>query len=143
LIALDVNVPFKVTNPPASEEELDSLRRVVGLDLPPAYLELLRQSNGAECGPNDEPGDSLRILPVGELKTYNDGYGIQQRLPELLAFASDGGDHAFCFQISPSISSDHWPIFRQPLGALFVGQALFVAANFGDWQAADFRYPIC
>jgi hypothetical protein len=38
---------------------------------------------------------------------------------------------------------DNWPILRQPVGALFIGEALFVAAGFSAWQAADFRYPIC
>lgn len=136
-------VPFDVKQAPASAEEIRGLIGDAGMALPAAYLEFLRHSNGAECGPNDEPGDSLRILPSHEVKSYNERFGIQRVLPGLLAFASDGGDHAFCFKVSPETSPDDPEVIRIGLAAISLDEGLFVAFSFKAWHQDGFRYPIC
>jgi hypothetical protein len=137
-----VSIPFKANGPPAPKEELRRLVEAVGIDLPAAYVEFLLQSNGAEGGRHDQVGDSLRILPAGEVILFNEDYGIRKFLPDLIAFASDGGDHAFCFHVLPGEMADHWPILRQPLGALFAGQSVLVAGSFLQWQEDEFRYDV-
>lgn len=108
--------------------------------LPAAYLAFLRVSNGAECGPNDAPGDSLRILPAGEVVRFNIGYKIARYLPELLCFASDGGDYAFAFHRVGAV--DEWPVVRIPLGALLPSEVMSVSKSFHSWQEAEYRYSV-
>lgn len=137
-----MSIPFNIISPAASSEDFHSLVNALGMELPTAYVEFLRQSNGAEGGPHDNPGDSLRILSAGEVIQYNEDYGIRNFLPDLIAFASDGGDHVFCFHVLPGETVDRWPILRQPLGALFAGQSVLVAGSFLQWQEDEFRYAV-
>lgn len=47
---------FKHTNEPASDHDLEALKGKLGYSLPAAYEDFLRESDGAECGPNDIGG---------------------------------------------------------------------------------------
>ena len=134
---------FKVLSAGAREAEIEELCEELGCRLPSAYAAFLRNSNGAECGPHDHKGDSLRILRTNEIASYNRDYGVWKYLPELLCFASDGGDHAFAFQRAANCEADQWRIVRIPLGALFASEILLVAQNFATWELDEFRYPIC
>ena len=116
--------PFKVLQPAATDGVIEKLIEEIGI-LPSSYVEFLRASNGAECGPNDEPGDSLRMLAASEVKSFGASYGVSEYLPDLTCFASDGGDHAFAFQRHGA--PDDWPIVRIPLGALLRSEILTVS----------------
>ena len=134
--------PFRVLQSPAEESAIIELLRKVGGTLPSAYLDFLRVSDGAECGPNDCPGDSLRILSANEVGDYGAGYGVDRELPELFCFASDGGDHAFAFLRESSISPEDWPIVRIPLGALFRFEIMRVADSFNAWIESNYAYEV-
>lgn len=132
---------FRFPNAPASLEQVAHLQAVLGFALPDELVAFLLESDGAECGPNDEPGDSLRVLSTRDMVEFNQGYGFPKWLPYHLAVVSDGGDYAFCLVVKPGIAPELWPVVRVPLGAL-MDCSQVVAENFSAWRASGFKYPI-
>lgn len=133
---------FLVRQSPASDKQIEKLVQDVGEPLPEAYLGFLRVANGAEGGPHDQDGDSLRFLATDEIIDFNEGYGVFADLPQLLCFVSDGGDHAFAFDRSAEKNPNSWPIIRKPLGTPFEKDLIVIAQSFQAWEEADFRYNI-
>ena len=138
---MDYPSHFKVARQAATNEQIDHLLRQFNSTLPAAYVDFLRAANGAECGPNDAQGDALQILPSFEVADFNTDYGITADLPQLLCFASDGGDYAFAFDRSSSSDPDQWTILRKSLGSPLIGDTDEVAESFKVWASGGFVYP--
>lgn len=133
---------FKVSQPPASEDQMVALLADFDGRLPSGYCQFLRDSNGAEGGPNDWAGDSLRFLASTEITSFNEGYDVWSSLPDLLCFASDGGDYAFAFDRSASSDPEAWSVVRKPLGTPFVEDLELVARSFSEWVESQFSYDV-
>ncbi|MGC4000846.1 MAG: SMI1/KNR4 family protein [Anaeromyxobacter sp.] len=130
---------FQVQRPPATEAAIADLRRWLGRDLPPRYLEFLLETDGAERGVHDLGGDRLRLWSATEVPGSNAGYGIQRWLPETFAVGSDGGDDAIVLDMSAAPEPERWPVVRVGFGALDRDEFLVQAPSFADWAALGFR----
>lgn len=75
----------------------------VGFKLPKDYVEFIRHSNGGEgfIGPNAY----VIFWRLDELEELNKAYQIDERVPGLLVFGSDGGGEAFAFDARGSVVS--------------------------------------
>lgn len=107
--------------------------------LPSAYCRFLREANGAECGPSDAEGDSLRILHSSEVWDWNEGYELWTTFPFILAFASDGGCMTFAFDRSADQDPDGWPVVMIDLGDQ--SDLTLAGASFTEWAAAGYPIP--
>jgi hypothetical protein len=81
--------------PPASPEQIAAFSTASGLTLPQDYTAFLKQANGGEgiVGPNAY----LILFAVDELASLNKAYQVEDYVPGLLIFGSDGGGEAFAF----------------------------------------------
>ena len=127
---------FSILQAPASEADLASLLAHVG-DLPSAYLEFLKQTDGAECGLIQPEGYYLRLDSARLTIESNAAYGIQKHLPQLWMIGNDGGDYGICLHRDQS-PPDEWPVIEVPLGAPFVEEIVTISPSFAAWQEAGF-----
>lgn len=134
-----ISSSFGYRNPGATEDELESLRVQFDGFLPSAYCRFLREANGAECGPSDQEGDSLRILHSSEVWGWNEGYELWATFPFILAFASDGGCKTFAFDRSADEDPDRWPVVMIDLGDQ--SHLAIVRASFTEWAEAGYPIP--
>ena len=79
-------------------------------NLPVKYIHFMRQTDGAK---GDIPYDSgyIEIWPLEDAIGNQAGYGMQDNLPGFFAFASDGKDRIFVFDLraadgAPVLSAD-------------------------------------
>jgi SMI1 / KNR4 family (SUKH-1) len=81
--------------PPAAPEQIAAFSTASGLTLPLDYTAFLKQTNGGEglVGPNAY----LILFAVHELASLNKAYQVEDYVPGLLVFGSDGGGEAFAF----------------------------------------------
>src|SRR5262245_43223069 len=79
-------------NDGAVEEDIQRLLAYAGTDLPQAYLDLLKLSDGVE-GPIGERG-YLQLWPAADVPVRNDGCCTADFAPGLLLIGSDGGGTA-------------------------------------------------
>jgi hypothetical protein len=107
--------------------------------LPESYLDLLGRSNGVESCVNDSGGDVLTLWAASELARKNREYQVQQWLPTVLAFGSDGGGDAIAFQRLPASDPEQWPVVRVGFGDLDPGALVVLAPGFGPWVANGCR----
>lgn len=75
--------------PPASEDVLRQLRANCAFTLPPAYLDLLRFSNGGEGDISIEP-DWCCLWAAEEVIENNKDYEVSEHLPGFFGFGSNG-----------------------------------------------------
>ncbi len=81
--------------PPATPEQIAAFAAESRLTLPQDYTALLKQFNGGEgmIGPNTY----LILFAVNELASLNKAYQVEDYVPGLLIFGSDGGGEAYAF----------------------------------------------
>lgn len=94
----------------------------LGARLPGEYIDFLKLTNGAEgfVGPNSY----VMLWCVEELAELNQSYEVQNYVPGLLLFGSDGGGEAYGFDMR----NPGWPIVQVP----FIGMAWDVAQPIGS-----------
>ena len=127
---------FAILQAPASEADLASLLEHTGT-LPSAYLEFLKQTDGADT-PLIQPEDYyLRLHSARLTIESNTAYEIQRHLPQLWMIGDDGGDYAICL-IRNQSPPDEWPVIEIPLGALFVEEIATISPSFAAWQEVGF-----
>lgn len=129
---------FTLLRNSASEQDIAALLSRVG-DLPAAYVEFLRATDGVEGAIDQPEGGEVHLYSVSESLDCNTAYGIQESLPALWMIGDDGGDYAFCFDRAASPLPDNWLVVEAPLGALFADDLFTVATSFSDWQERLFE----
>lgn len=82
--------------PGASDAEIDSAERELGVHLPEDYRAFLLESDGIE-GFSGPDGDYLMLWGATELVENNRGYEVSESAPGLTLIGSDGGGNAFGF----------------------------------------------
>lgn len=87
-------------NAPASAAEIDRLVHVVGFPLPPAYLDLLRQSNGGS-GPLGLPPLWLELWSVAQVIDFSRFSLYARRYPGHFFFASNGANENLAMRRAP------------------------------------------
>ncbi|MFN0077187.1 MAG: SMI1/KNR4 family protein [Prosthecobacter sp.] len=86
---------------PASEAALRMLVDGSAFELPTAYIELLRRSNGCEGDLNIDPG-YLVLWKVEEVHEFNRDYEVPKWAPGFMGFGSNGGGELIAFDFRSS-----------------------------------------
>jgi hypothetical protein len=110
-------------NPPAGRDALARCQSNLWFLLPADYVQFLEQMNGGEgfVGEN-----YLMAWPLGELIQYNKDYHVEQRVPGLFLFGSNGGGEAFAFDARSILPV----IVAVPFIVLNLEDAIVIAPNF-------------
>ncbi len=112
--------------PPAEEHELQKLIEQCGIELPNAYLDLLRYSNGGEGELGIEPG-WFQLWPVEEVIALNQSYEVQTNIPAFWGFGSSGGGELLAFDVRTSKSVK---VFMIPFIPMDEKEAVKIADDF-------------
>ena len=108
----------------ATDAMIEESQKRLSVKLPHQYVEFLKLTNGAEgfVGNN-----SYAILwGIDELEHLNKGYKVQEYIPGLLMFGSDGGGEAYGFDMR----IPDWPIVQVPFIPMEWGLARPLGASF-------------
>lgn len=90
------------SNPPATENEINQLKKAASFKIPEDYFSLLKKFNGGE-GELNLPPMWLRLWEVEEVIDTLDIESYQEDFPNLFFFASNGGMELIAFrEIAPS-----------------------------------------
>lgn len=116
-------------HPAATKGQIAAFSAVSGLTLPQDYTAFLKQANGGEglVGPNAY----LILFAVDELASLNKAYQVEDYVPGLLIFGSDGGGEAFAFN-----ARDAMRVVRVP----FVGMDPSTVEPLADCFTAFIEY---
>ena len=114
---------------PATPEQIAAFSTASGLTLPQDYTAFLKKANGGEgmVGPNAY----LILFAVDELASLNKTYQVEDYVPGLLFFGSDGGGEAFAFN-----TRDAMRVVRVP----FVGMDPSTVEAIADTFTAFIEY---
>lgn len=112
----------------APEEAIDTLRRTAPIELPLAYLEQLRRSNGGEGDLAVAPG-WIVLWPAEEVIDNNQGYEVAQRVPGLFGFGSNGGGELLAFDTR---QGQPYPIVMVPFIPMELDETVAIAKDFGE-----------
>ena len=118
--------------PPAEEHELQKLIEQCGIELPNAYLDLLRYSNGGEGELGIEPG-WFQLWPVEEVIELNQSYEVQTNLPGFWGFGSNSGGELLAFDVRRSTP---FKVFMIPLIPMDEKAAVKIADDFESFACA-------
>lgn len=118
--------------PPASEAAIQKLLVDCGLNLPRAYLDHLRWSNGGEGDLALEPG-WVCFWSTEEVVESNIDYEVAEYLPGFFGFGSNGGGELLAFKVE---ASEPWPIYMVPFVPMEKEAAYIIAKNFEEFSAA-------
>src|SRR5262245_59858416 len=114
---------------PAEPGAVAALSATSGIELPEAYLALLRLSNGGEGPLGVEPG-WFRLWPVEEILALNRGYEVHEYLPGLFGFGSNGGGELFAFDTR---RGPPWPIVMAPFIGMEKDTLVEIASDFAEF----------
>ena len=115
--------------PPVTSKQITAFSIASGLTLPQDYTAFMNKANGGEglVGPNAY----LILFAVDELVSLNKAYQVEDYVPGLLIFGSDGGGEAFAFN-----ARDAMRIVRVP----FVGMDPSTVETLADNFSAFIEY---
>jgi len=111
-------------NAAAPAELLENIELAIGRSLPRDYVAFLRTHSGGE-GPTGRC-DYLIVFRAEELLDLNRSYGINEYVPGLFLFGSDGCGEAFCFDMRQG----SMPIVSVPWIGMSFTTIEAVASNF-------------
>ncbi len=108
-------------NPPATVEMISEYEVQASVTLPSGYVEFLKRCNGGEgfIGENSY----VIFWSVDELASMNEDYEVQEYMPGLLMFGSNGGGEAYGFDTR----NPQWKIVQVP----FIGMEWNLAQPLG------------
>lgn len=86
---------------PTAPRDIEALVEALSFDLPPAYLALLRLTDGAEGSLGIAPGWAQLWASTAVLE-LNEAYALSEFLPGFFAIGSDGGGELFVFPTDSS-----------------------------------------
>lgn len=101
-------------NSGASKRILKELEIQLGISFPQEYTDFFEYSNGAEGAIGES--SYLVLWPIEEIIPLNDAYEVNEFVPGLLLFGSDGGGTGYAFDTR----SKNMPIVEVP----FIGMGL-------------------
>jgi hypothetical protein len=100
---------------PAESAAVDQFLQGAPSNLPVKYLQFMRACDGAK---GDIPYDSgyIEIWSLEEALEKQAGYGIQDSLPGFFAFAADGSDRIFLFDLREEDGAPVLSVSTEKLG---------------------------
>lgn len=113
---------------PATEEQIEALKKAAPFALPAEYVELLRVTNGGEGELSLDPG-WFQIWPAQEVQAHNVGYKVCDFHPGFWGFGSSGGGVMFAFRHEA-------PVFGVPFDSIDPRDTYIVARDFGQFLLA-------
>jgi hypothetical protein len=129
---------FKVTRPPASSADIAPLLSAWGQTLPAAYLNFLRESDGAAGGWGDSEQDFLTLWGSGELVERNASVQVCRILPGLLVLGMVGRSNWVAFDRTVSEEPGAWPVVRVASGVSQRADLRRLAPSFQEWRKGGF-----
>jgi hypothetical protein len=124
------------TEKPAKPESIENLVANAGKDLPSEYLALLRYSDGGEGSLDIGPG-WLQLWSSEEVLQHNQGYKIEEYIPEFFAFGSSGGGELLAFDMR---FGKPWKVVMIPFIPMSAKEAIVIAKDFEEFILAIGRY---
>lgn len=124
-----------VRKPAADPEAVAALSADSGIELPEGYLALLRLSNGGEGPLCVEPG-WFQLWPVEEVLPSNRGYRVNEYVPSLFGFGSNGGGELLAFDTR---RGPPWPVVMAPFIGMEEDQVDEIAKDFEEFLRATGR----
>ncbi len=115
---------------PASASLLESMQMKAGRILPPAYVNILRQSNGL-AGPIGKNAYII-LWPIEEVIENNEDYTTREFLPGIFLIGSDGGETAYGLDLRPS-SDSYQQFISVPFMDMDWNEVQFSGNTFSDF----------
>jgi SMI1 / KNR4 family (SUKH-1) len=118
--------------PPADPASVARCQSDLKFQLPAEFVQFLEQMNGGEgfVGEN-----YLRVWPVEDLIEHNKGYNVEEFVPELFLFGSNGGGEAFAFDTRSAPPA----IVVVPFIVLNLEDTIMIAPNFNAFLQHLYR----
>jgi hypothetical protein len=82
---------------PATDVELSTAERALGVPLPPDYAALMGETNGLEGFVAQEA--YLILWAVSDVPSLNEAYGVSEFLTGVTLIGTDGGDTGYGFKL--------------------------------------------
>jgi hypothetical protein len=79
------------------------------------------------------PGGYLSLYRMSEIPEIQEQYRVKAALPDVVVFASDGGDEAFAFVLSRHADTARYPVVQFSLGAMEQDAVEQVGEDFEDF----------
>ena len=115
---------------PGVEKDIKALINSAPPQLPAAYFDQLRQSDGGEGSLAIEPCWVV-FWPADEVVANNLGYELNKWVPGLFGFGSNGGGELLAFDLRVT---GQCPIVMVPFIPLELESVVFVAASFDAFR---------
>lgn len=123
---------WQYRQPPATPDAVAALSAEAGVELPEEYLSLLLLSNGGGGPLGVEPG-WFQLWPVEEVLSLNRGYEVQENVPGLFGFGSNGGGELLAFDTRKGLP---WRIVMVPFIPMEVDEIIEIAEDFAHFLRA-------
>lgn len=112
--------------PPAENTVIQKLIAASKKRLPDDYITLLHYSNGGEGDMGIEPG-WFQIWPAEKVIELNQIYKIEETLPGLFGFGSNGGGELLAFDMR---GGEPWEVVMIPFIPMRQKEAILIADSF-------------
>ncbi len=116
-------------NPPATNQDLDPIKKYAAGILPDSYLSLLLLTNGLEGQVAN--GSYVVIWKAAEVIELNQAYRVEASVPGMLLIGSDGGDEAIGIDLRQG-SLSYGQYFRVPFVPLAWKDAIQMGVEIED-----------
>lgn len=117
---------------PSSETSLQNLLADSKLNLPKAYLDYLRESNGGEGDISISPY-WLQLWKAEEVIKNNEDYEVKEYVPNFFVIGSSGGGEMIAFKIN---EPNKWSVYSIPFIPMEEDAAIMIAKNFEEFSKA-------
>lgn len=126
MIQVDLLTARLERNPPATARDINDFVSRSNVNLPPGYINFMRESDGAE-GTIGRRNHYLILWPLKRIIELNQQYHVEEFAPHLVLFGTDGGGEAFAFDRR----TDPATIVRVPL--IGFDEAVHYGARFDEF----------
>ena len=113
-------------NNPAEKEEIEKVEKELSIVFPKNYKNFMIESNGLE----GEIGEIsyLVIWSIDEIIELNEEYEVEEYMPNLIYFGSDGGDMAYAFD-----KENNMEIIEIPFDSIHIEDKELLGKNFEEF----------
>jgi SMI1 / KNR4 family (SUKH-1) len=113
-------------NPPADPNEIAKFTTSIGFSLSAGFIDFYKETDGASFLSDNF---YVNIWPVTQLIDLNEGYDVNNYIPEFFLFGSDGGGNAF------GIEKKTGAVFEIPFIVMSSEDAIFISGSFNEFLA--------
>lgn len=114
-------------NPPTTIERIRRVESALGVSFPREYVEFMLTSNGGEGTIGTT--SYLALWPIQDIIPRNEGCGVEEFIPKLLLFGSDGAEMAYAFDKR----EQPMPIVEHPFDSIHIEESKRCADTFVEF----------